>query len=202
MSKKEEFKSIVEKKIQRDGIKDLMEWLETTDFYTAPASTKFHNDHEGGLVEHSINVYNYLMASPIAGNYSAETLAIVSLFHDLCKVHTIGISMRNVKNEKTGQWEKQPYYSSDVMYPGGHGEKSVYILMKYMKLSDEEVLAINWHMGGFDTRCKGGPYDLSTAFEISSLAVELHVADLRASYIAESKKKGSSISYMKVQDIN
>lgn len=185
MYNKEDFKNLVEQNIKRDGIQEFMAWLETTDFYTAPASTVFHSNVEGGLVDHSVNVYNWLSNSHCKDKYSAETLAIVGLFHDICKANTTVVSIKNVKNEQTGQWEKQPYYKIENQYPFGHGEKSVYLLMKYMKLTDEEALAIDWHMGGFDQRASG--YDLSGAMNQSMLVTEVHIADLRATFETENK---------------
>jgi len=186
MTRKEEFVKIVASTIKRDGISELMSYLENeTDFFTAPASTKYHNSFEGGLVDHSLNVYSILQQSPICGAYSAETIALVSLFHDLCKANTTVISTRRQLNEETNKWETVPYYETKNKFPFGHGEKSVYLLMKYIKLTDEEALAINWHMGGYDERAKG--YDLSQAMNLSPLVVELHIADLRATFITENK---------------
>lgn len=189
---KKDFIKIVKDNIHRDGIDDLMNYIENeTDFYTAPASSNYHSNHEGGLVEHSINVYNRLKTSSImnnefSGRYSDETIAIVSLFHDLCKTNFYKVEMRNTKNDKN-QWVKVPYYKIDEAYPYGHGEKSVYMLMKYIKLTDEEALAINWHMGGFDSRVKGGSYEMNGAYNMSPLALELHIADLRATFVDENK---------------
>lgn len=184
---KEKFKRIVAEKIQIDGIYNLMDYLENdTDFFTAPASSRFHSNHEGGLVEHSLYVYENLCKADLPG-YSEKTIALVSLFHDICKANYYVKDTRNVKNA-FGQWEKVPYYrKADIeTLPMGHGEKSVYILMKYIDISDEEALAINWHMGGFDPRTNSGA--LSDAFNLSPLALELHLADMRATYINENKK--------------
>ena len=185
---KEKFVKIVRENIKRDGIEDLLKYLDETDFYKAPASSMFHCNYEGGLVEHSINVFEMILKSEYVKNYSVETLAIISLFHDLCKANLYKVEMRNTKNEY-GQWIKVPYYKTDEKYPFGHGEKSVYLLMKYIKLTDEEALAINWHMGSFDYRVRGGCYSLGEAFNQSTLALELHIADMRASYITENKNK-------------
>ena len=189
---KEKFVNLVKENVKRDGIYLLLDYIENdTDFYTSPASTMFHGNYEGGLVEHSLNVFNMLVNSPYVKNYSMETLAIVSLFHDLCKANTYITEMRNTKNE-CGQWVKVPYYKTSEKYPFGHGEKSVYLLMKYIKLTDEEALAINWHMGGFDQRVKGGSYSIGETFNQSVLALELHLADMRATYIAENKNNNSN----------
>ena len=118
--------------IKREGIKDLMGWLESTDFFTAPASTRFHGACDGGLCMHSLNVYRRLkdlneFYDMDGAGCSRESEAIVALFHDLCKVGCYKVSSRNVKNDKTGQWEKVPFYKFEEDFPfGGHGSKSVY----------------------------------------------------------------------------
>lgn len=182
---KEEFIKIVRENIKRDGIEDLLDYLETTDFYKAPASTMYHGNYEGGLIEHSLNVFKMLSGSysSVISEYDMESIAIVSLFHDLCKANLYKVEMRNVK--QNGQWIQVPYYKTDEEFPFGHGEKSVYLLMKFIKLTDEEALAIRWHMGGFDQAIKGGSYALSGAYSKSLLALELHIADMRATYICE-----------------
>ena len=103
--------------------------------------------------------------------------------HDLCKANTYKIELRNVK--ENGEWVKKPYYAVEEQFPYGHGEKSVFILQNYLHLTAEEALAINWHMGGFDQRVKGGSYSISAVYEKSPLAVLLHTADILATYIDE-----------------
>lgn len=185
---KERFISVCQSEIKREGVDNLLQWLEGSDFYTAPASTRFHGNYECGLLEHSLNVYDALKElANIHSEYqiSAESLAIAALFHDLCKVNYYTVSSRNVKDEKTGQWHKEPFYKTDDQYPVGHGEKSVIILMKYMKLTDDEIYAIRWHMGGFDSAVKGGDFGSGKAYEMCPLAVLLHLADMTASYLME-----------------
>lgn len=185
---KKEFEELVRENITRDGIDELMKYIEDeTDFYTAPASTRFHCSEEGGLVRHSINVFNELSSnkSMAKDKYSDESIAIVSLFHDLCKVNMYEVSTRNVKDE-FGRWKQVPYYTTNEQFPFGHGEQSVYLLMKHgLSITDEEAMAIRWHMGGFTDSVKGGSYSISKAFSSSILAVELHIADLRATHIDE-----------------
>ena len=166
MDYKEEFIRLYSEKISRHGSAELLEWIKRTDFFTAPASTKFHCACEHGLVMHSLSVYNTLM-------------------HDLCKAQFYKISTRNVKNEETGQWEKKPFYSVDDAFPYGHGEKSVYMIERFMRLKPAEAMAIRWHMGGFDDSVKGGSFALSLAFEKYPLAVKLHLADLESTYLRE-----------------
>ena len=172
--------------IERQGASEFLKWLERTDFFTAPASTRFHGNCQGGLVEHSVNVFERLnkMVNQI---YSTETIAICSLLHDVCKANFYTIETRNVKDKKTQQWSSVPYYTVKDQFPYGHGEKSVYLISKYIALTDEEAIAIRHHMGGFDEAVKGGGYALNTAYEKYPLALMLHTADLQATYLDEKK---------------
>lgn len=169
-------------KINRKGIGQFMEWLlNETDFLAAPASTKYHGAEEGGLLNHSLMVYKNLhLLAP--DNISHESVIITSLFHDVCKANFYTVSTRNVKNEETGVWEKKPYYTVKEEFPyGAHGGKSVYLLMSHgLELTDEEAVAINCHMGGWDCTNYHNP---SGAYEKYPLAVYLHLADMLASYI-------------------
>ena len=186
MNFKEDFIKIYNENINRPGSKELLSWICTTDFFTAPASTKFHCAFEGGLVQHSISVYSTLMEKYFNENEdSRESFAICSLLHDLCKAQFYKVSTRNVKNETTGAWEKQPFYMIEDLFPYGHGEKSVFLIERFMRLKTAEAVAIRWHMGGFDNSSKGGDFSLSAAFERYPLAVKLHLADLESTYIRE-----------------
>ena len=172
--------------IQREGSKELLDWLQKTDFFTAPASTKFHCACEQGLLMHSLSVYHTLVERYFEeGKDSAESFAICALLHDLCKAQFYKVSTRNVKNEETGQWEKRPYYAVEDQFPYGHGEKSVFLIERFMRLKTSEAAAIRWHMGGFDDSVKGGSFALSLAFEKYPLAVKLHLADLESTYLRE-----------------
>lgn len=186
MSIKEEFIEIFNSNIKREGAMELLDWLcNKSDFFTAPASTKYHCAFEGGLAFHSINVYKLLKKHCVEYHISNdETIAICGLLHDVCKANFYSISTRNVKNEN-GVWEKVPYYVVDEKFPYGHGEKSVFITERYMRLSGEEAMAIRWHMGGFDDTAKAGGFSISHAYEKFSLAVLLHMSDLEATYLAE-----------------
>lgn len=185
---REKFIKICKEKIHRDGIVSLLEWLENkSDFFTAPASTRFHGNYEGGLLEHSLNVYDLLCQSEMLKyipNLTEENIAIVALFHDLCKTNFYKIDYRNVKNAN-GYWDRVPFYTIEDTLPYGHGEKSVYIVSGFMRLTREEAMAIRWHMGAFDDSVKGGSFSLNGAFEQFPLALELHIADTRATYILE-----------------
>lgn len=191
MTEKEEFISIFNENIKREGADKLLDFLENkSDFFTAPASTRYHNAFEGGLLRHSLNVYKCLVAYLERGRVkdmykleaSAETAAIVALLHDLCKVNIYRVSYRNSKNDKTGQWEKVPYYEIHDNLPYGHGEKSVYMISGFMRLTREEAMAIRWHMGFSGTEDKN---TIGRALEKYPLAFALSVADMEASYFLE-----------------
>lgn len=173
--------------IKRPGADKLLEWLETgSDFFKAPASTKYHLAREGGLFEHSLNVYYRLKEQNelLKAGYTEETLAVCALLHDICKANFYKASTRNVKNEATGQWEKVPCYTVDEKYKfGGHGSKSVYLIMLFMRLTPDEATAINCHMGAYDR--PANDYQIGAAFESNKLALMLSVADQYAAYIDE-----------------
>lgn len=158
--------------------------------FTAPASTRFHGNHEGGLLEHSINVYNSLVSllenTGLKENYSNETIAIVALLHDVCKVNYYKKGTRNVK--ENGVWVQKEVYEVDEKFPCGHGEKSVIILQNFIHLDSEEIFAIRAHMGGFDTSVKGGEYFIGKIFERSNLALLTHLADMESTYLLEEKE--------------
>lgn len=187
---REEFIKIYNSCIERKGADKLLEWLEKSDFFKAPASTKFHLASEGGLCVHSVNVYKRLKAlieyeygedSP----FSEESIAICGLLHDVCKANCYKQEMRNVK--VNGVWEQKPYYTFDEQLPYGHGEKSVFIIERFLRLKIEEAIAIRYHMGGFSVM--PGDYSLSKAFEQYPLAILTHIADLTATYLDESRSE-------------
>lgn len=116
---------------------------------------------------------------------SPETVAVTALFHDLTKVNYYTVSSRNVKDDVTGAWHKEPFYKTEDRLPLGHGEKSVIILQNFIKLTRDEIVAIRWHMGSFDCAVKGGDYGMGNAFETYPLAVMTHLADMEATYLVE-----------------
>ena len=189
----ERFLSIFQQYVKRDGAEALLDWMEKrTDFFEAPASTKFHGACKEGLLIHSLNVYDILKKRNDADHAdSDETIAIVALLHDLCKTNFYKETTRNFKNEKTGQWEKVPYYSIEDQFPYGHGEKSVYLIERFLRLKPLEAIAIRWHMGGFDDNARVGGYNVSNTFTRYPLAVKLHLADLEATYLVEGGNKGN-----------
>jgi HD superfamily phosphohydrolase YqeK len=180
------FEKLYERYITREGSKEFLEWLKYTDFFEAPASTRFHESYKGGLKEHSVKVFYGLCE--LVKTYtempmpSAETIAIIALLHDVCKANVYKTEMRNVK--ENGAWVQKPFYKFDEDFKfGGHGSKSVYLIQKYMRLTDEEAAAINCHMGGdecFDT------------FRAYPLAFLLHTADMAATinFKAANNNKG------------
>jgi hypothetical protein len=195
MTNKERFLEIYKTKIKREGADKLLEYLlsPASDFFTAPASARFHSSFEGGLLEHSLNVYDCLVsylsgesAKRFGFEYSEESIAIVALLHDLCKVNIYKKGFRNVKDER-GAWQRIDSYDYDDQMPYGHGEKSVYIINGYMRLSREEAFAIRYHMGYSSER--EDPRNVSAAFEMFPLAFALSTADSEATYFIESDKR-------------
>lgn len=166
MTNAERFKAIYTTQIERAGAPELLAWLESTDFFTAPASTKYHGARPGGLVDHSLNVYDELISRvPSVG--TAESRAVCALLHDICKA--------DYYEPLNGGG-----YQVKDRFPFGHGEKSVLLISRFMPLTDEEALAIRWHMGAYDEAARGGSRTLSAAMAASPLVYELHAADMRA----------------------
>ena len=194
MSHKERFIEIYKSKIKREGADKLLDFLLSrhSDFFTAPASTRYHLAYEGGLCEHTLNVYDCLCSylnSDRAKNtfgltYSDESIAIVALLHDICKVNVYKPGTRNVKDE-FGKWQTVPSYEFDDKIPYGHGEKSVYIISGYMRLTREEAFAIRYHMGFSGTE---ETRNVGAAFEMFRLAFALSTADMEATYFIEKDK--------------
>lgn len=171
------------KSTKREGVDEIINFLEKTDFFKAPASTRFHGNYEGGLLEHSMKVYEILKHkvknSVIDINVGDDTLIIVALLHDICKANYYKVDFRNAKNER-GEWEKVPYYTVDDTIPYGHGEKSVMMITEYMKLTSEEKYCIRWHMGFTEPKELYGT--ISLAYKKYPLALLMHEADLEATY--------------------
>lgn len=175
------FEKIAREFIKRDGIEALLGNLANSDFYTAPASTRYHHSIEGGLAQHTLEVFDHLITDlKWETKFDKESIAIVALFHDLCKIGFYKVEMRNTKDEN-GKWVQVPYYTVEDNFPYGHGEKSVLMVSEIMKLTTEEMMAIRWHMG------LGEPKEnynyVSRAFAQYPLALHLHIADMKSSYI-------------------
>jgi len=194
MGAKEEFIELFNTCIHREGAAALLDYLEhKSDFFTSPASARFHGAYAGGLCEHSLNVYHCLKAylerervKELYGlEYSEETVAIVALLHDVCKVGCYQAGARNVKGPD-GKWQSVPTFYYEDKLPYGHGEKSVYILSGFLRLTREEAMAIRWHMGfsgDEDKRLVG------QALEQYPLAFALSVADMEATYFLEGSRE-------------
>lgn len=196
MTNREKFIDLFTSHIKREGAQELLAYLTgaNSDFFTAPASTRYHSACEGGLLDHSINVYeclrDYLARNKVRDEfglaYTDETIAIVSLLHDLCKVNVYRVSTRNVKDPVTGKWSPVPYYEFDDNLPYGHGEKSVYVISGFMRLTREEAFAIRYHMGFSN---EDDVRNVGKAFELFPLALALSIADTEATYFIETKRE-------------
>lgn len=189
------FKQLVTTHIQRDGVDNLLEWVTNeTDFLTAPASTRYHGSYEGGLLEHSLNVFNQLVweMNHVVGEgwtelYSMETVAIVALFHDLCKIDRYVLGQKWRKDEN-GEWESYDAYEYNQQKPEmGHGAQSVYYLQKFIQLTEMEAQAIYWHMGAYDISPYSTLAACSETFKWNPLAFLLHRADMAATYVVENE---------------
>ena len=180
---KEEFIKLL-KETNREGMDKLLDFLEKSDFYTAPASTRFHGSKENGLLEHSMKVYEILkhkvQNSIVPIDIKEESIRIIALLHDICKTNYYKVDYRNAKNA-LGVWEKVPYYAVDDTIPYGHGEKSVMMLTEYIKLTNEEKYAIRWHMGY--TEPKELYTTIGLAYKKYPIALLTHEADLEATYL-------------------
>ena len=197
MNARDRFIEVYKSKIKREGADKLLEYIISSDFFTAPASAKYHSAYEGGLCDHSLNVYDCLcdyLGRDVAKttyklSYSDETIAIVSLLHDLCKVNVYKISKRNVKNKETGKWEEVDFFEFDDKLPYGHGEKSVYMITPFMRLTREEAFAIRYHMGFSGADSSIATNNVSKAYEMFPLALALSTADMEATYYLETERK-------------
>lgn len=208
----ERYESLL-KSTNRDGIDKLIEFIRKSDFYTAPASTRFHNCHEGGLLEHSLNVYDCLYnkvkstdvfkkaLSDSAKEFwdtdeFEKTIVIVALLHDLCKMFMYEVEMKNKKiysdhgskkdNQGHYDWESVPGYTVNDRVPYGHGEKSVMMIEQFITLTKEERFAIRWHMGF--TEPKENWNTLNAAIRMYPLILAVHEADLEATYMLEKEE--------------
>jgi len=171
------------KSVQRDGMDKLISFIEKSDFFKAPASTRFHGSYEGGLLEHSLKVYEILKHKVqnciMDMQVSNDSIILIALLHDICKVNFYKVDYRNAKNE-FGEWEKVPYYTVEDTIPYGHGEKSVMMITEYIKLTVEEKYCIRWHMGY--TEPKELYNTIGEAYKKYPLALLTHEADLEATY--------------------
>lgn len=190
------------KSTKRAGIEDLIEFIRKSDFYTAPASTRFHSCHEGGLLEHSLNVYDRLISKfndelwKSSVEVGSDSLIIAALLHDLCKSYFYVTELKNKKeyhdkgskSDSNGRfdWVTVPSYVVDDKIPYGHGEKSVMMIEEYIKLKPIERYAIRWHMGFSEP--KENWNTLGTAMRKYPLILALHMSDLESTYLLEKEE--------------
>ena len=189
-------------KVQRPGIDKLLEYIQKSDFYKAPASTKYHLAVPSGLLQHSLNVldalrgllswrsdgvWEYRAAGKVVDTIPDDSVIMMALLHDICKTHFYGTSTRNVKNDTTGRWEKVPFYTVNDMMPLGHGPKSAMIIKQYTTLTSQELYAIWHHMG------MNGNYENDNAvgksIEMYPAVLALQTADMMASRFMEGEKE-------------
>ncbi|MDE6260365.1 MAG: hydrolase [Oscillospiraceae bacterium] len=186
------------KKIDRPSMDKLLAYIRKSDFYSAPASTRYHLSCEGGLLQHSLNVLDALRGLLVKKESGAweyhcngenvctipdESVTIMALLHDLCKTHYYKTSTRNVKNEQTGKWEKAPFYTVEDRMPLGHGSKSAMLAMQFIKLTSTEMYAIWHHMGFTEQGADFGT--VGKAMELHPAVLALHTADMMASRFME-----------------
>lgn len=180
------------KSTNRPNIDSLINYLQKdSDFFTAPASTRYHGSYKGGLAVHSLNVYYELkyLAEYYQIEIPEDTIIIVGLLHDLCKVNTYEQKLVNVPPDKsgTGKWEKMPKYVKNEKCRMGHGSKSVALIQQHIKLTEQEMQAIYWHMGAFDLGNYNTVSNLSEVYHENILAFLLHIADMATTYITENE---------------
>ena len=198
MDYKKEFIELL-KTTNRQGIDDLVEELEDLFFFKAPASTKFHLNEDGGLVQHSLNVCKAALSmrksmieldDSLLEALPKDSVIIASLLHDTCKADIYKPTMKKEKN-RFGMWCDVPGYDVDYSnFPLGHGEKSVIVpLRSGFELTDDEIMAIRWHMNAWDLPFQS--YDIKSNFnkakEICPLLSLVQAADCLASNLLERK---------------
>lgn len=205
---KEQFLAIVRNDIHREGIDKLVKYLEESDFFEAPASTRYHGSYEGGLVQHCIDVYNalhdelaFIYGDNYLAMYSEESIAIVSLFHDLCKIGRYVPGTKREKDPVTQQWYDKPaFFYNKEAFEMGHGAASVYTIQKFIQLEDFEAQAIFWHMGAYDISNYMNLDGLGSAYEKNTLSFALHRADMMATYIIDNPNFVEAPEYEQIEE--
>lgn len=178
-----DFMAVYSNTIKRDGAASMLYWLDSNGFFKAPASSKYHLAQPGGLAVHSLNVYKRLLeitARDVFGGpdvsmlaeWVRETVAILGLLHDVCKVGVY-------------RWAEGGGYEFRDPFPLGHGEKSLFLITRHMALTEEEAMAIRWHMGACDDAVKGGSRSMNEAMNLTKWVWRLQEADMCASWIDE-----------------
>jgi len=173
-------------KVSRPGMKELVEFLNESDFFTAPASTKYHSSYEGGLAQHSLNVAKLFSkkCKDFKIDISNDSILICGLLHDFCKVNFYEKKKKWVKENDV--WHEEEVWGVNNKEPLGHGEKSVILIQNFIKLSLQEQALIRWHMGPFDMNDKKSYYDVTNKFPE---VVLLFTSDYESSIIIEEDKK-------------
>lgn len=172
--------------VKRDGIDELIDYLvNRTDYFIAPASTKFHSNFDGGLAYHSNNVVELLMQKNEQHKLglSEDTMYLTGYLHDLCKCNMYQKTMRLKKDEITGKWIGYGSYEIEDNVPLGHGEKSVILIQQFIKLTLEECLMIRWHMGAYVP--KDEYRDYNKAIELYKSVLAFSNSDAEASHFVE-----------------
>ena len=192
LENREKFMELM-RKTERAGVEDMLKWLDTTDFYSAPASTRYYGSYPGGLVQHTLNVAYELkqLVDFYDMKIPKDSILICALGHDFCKINTYKETIVNVPPQRTksGKWEQQQGYKKDEYLKLGHGAKSLSTLQDFITLKDYEKEAIYWHMGAFDLGQYNNINDLSKTFEENPLAFLLHIADMCVTYIIENERE-------------
>ena len=186
---KERYLKLLEEVLHEEDFNNIKDWLESGDFFSAPASTKYHLHGEGGLCQHSLNVYDCLSKKlkDWGLEYPENSIRIVSLMHDWCKINVYVKSTRRVPPERsgTGKWETEEVWIKDDAYHLGHASKSVYLIQQFIPLNMLEIEAIHSHMGSTDLSTMFNSFDLNSIFSVNPLAICLHLADMESSYLME-----------------
>lgn len=179
----------------RPGMERLVEWIEQkTDFYTAPASTKYHLACKGGLAQHSLNVYELLSGKVAAGllEIKRETVIITALLHDLCKTNFYFMEKKNVREgskinaygSEVANWVEKEVWTVKDNFPVGHGEKSCFYIQSCIRLTDEEYAMIRLHMG---SDRNGYPDPFTETANLYPGVVAIHTSDIEAAFIIENR---------------
>lgn len=190
-----DFMAVYSDTIKRDGASSILYWMDGNGFFEAPASSKHHLAHPGGLAVHSLNVWRRLRKITVRDILKdgpgelwpelEETVAILGLLHDVCKAGVYHQETKRRKNPDTGKWEDCLGYTFRDPFPLGHGEKSLYLITRHMALTEEEALAIRWHMGAYDDAVKGGSRSMTEAMNLTPWVWRLQEADMCAAWIDE-----------------
>ena len=160
----------------------IIEWLRSTDFYRAPASSRYHDCYPSGLLYHTLKVYDNMLELRKASMFvptSYDSISLVSLCHDWCKIGLYEVYLKNVKDEKTGQWNQVEAYKRNVegiILPLGHGVTSMFLAEKFFRLTPQEALAIRWHMSNYNV-AESESFELEEAAEKINLVHMVQFAD-------------------------